>query len=53
MSFGDSIIDIPMFRECSINVLMANANDNIKVKADIIAESNDKHGVKNILDKLN
>lgn len=53
MSFGDSILDIPMFRECSINVLMANANDDIKAKADIIAESNDNHGVKNILDKLN
>lgn len=53
MCFGDSIMDVPMFKECSINILTANASEDIKKKADIITESNDNHGVKNILDKLN
>lgn len=44
--------DISMFEEAGISVVVANASDDIKNKADYVTLSNDEDGVAIFLEKL-
>lgn len=52
IAFGDSYNDIQMIRYAGVGVAMKNADDEVKVNADIIAPSNDDDGVAVTLLKL-
>lgn len=52
MSFGDSIMDLSMFKVCGLNVAVSNACDEVKSQVDIVTDTNDNLGVKKVLEKL-
>jgi Cof subfamily protein (haloacid dehalogenase superfamily) len=45
MAIGDNFVDLPMFRSAGLSVAMANAPDEVKRQATVIAPSNDDEGV--------
>lgn len=51
-AFGDNFNDIEMIEYAGVGVAMANAEEEVKQKADYIALSNDKDGVGKFLSKV-
>lgn len=49
--FGDHVNDYSMFEACGYKVAMQNGMDELKEKADFIAESNDEDGVAKFIEK--
>lgn len=52
VAFGDDYNDLDIIRECGIGVAMGNAEGDLKVIADIIAETNDNDGVARVLENI-
>ncbi|MCR5207850.1 MAG: Cof-type HAD-IIB family hydrolase [Eubacterium sp.] len=52
MAFGDGDNDMSFIKAAGISVAMKNANERIKEKADIIADTNNNNGVCKIIAKL-
>ncbi|HHX94524.1 MAG TPA: HAD family phosphatase [Clostridia bacterium] len=52
MAVGDSYNDVEMFDYAGVSVVMGNARDEIKEKADYVTRSNDDDGVAEVLEKL-
>ncbi len=52
MAIGNSENDLDMFRVCKYRVAVANADDSLKKESNIETLSNDREGVKVILDRL-
>ena len=50
--FGDYDNDVSMFKVAGISVAMKNGSEQAKKAADIIAESNDEHGVALIINQI-
>jgi hypothetical protein len=51
MAFGDSTNDISMIEHAGLGVAMGNAMDEVKAKADIIADNCENDGVAKIIEK--
>jgi Cof subfamily protein (haloacid dehalogenase superfamily) len=52
IAFGDNENDIEMLELAGTGVVMGNAPDHVKIKADIVTDSNDNNGVFNILERV-
>lgn len=52
MAFGDDENDLPMLRSVAHPVAMANAAQNVKESAEIIALSNEKDGIAQIIERI-
>ncbi len=52
IAFGDDYNDMDMIRECGLGVAMANAPQDVRDQADIVAPSNDEDGVAMVLERL-
>lgn len=53
MAIGDSMVDVKMFKECSVNIVVQNASEEVKKYADKVVPSNDENGVIKALELLN
>lgn len=51
LCFGDQMNDYEMFEECGITVAMENSSDDLKVRANYIAKSNDDDGVAEFIEE--
>ena len=52
MAIGDNVNDLKMIEEAGIGVVMENAWDDIKEKADYITKSNEEDGVLYAIEKF-
>jgi len=52
IAFGDNKNDIEMLQLAGTGVVMGNAPDHVKIKADILADTNDNDGVLKVLNKI-
>lgn len=52
IAIGDSENDLSMLKFAGLSVAMENASDRVKKQADYITDSNDNHGVANVIEKF-
>ncbi len=52
IAFGDNFNDLPMLEYAGCGVAMGNAPDEVKAKADLIADTNDNDGVAKAIERL-
>ena len=52
ISFGDELVDVPMFKESGIGVAMGNAADAVKKEADRVTLTNNENGVAHFIKEL-
>ena len=51
MSFGDSMNDYELVRDCTNGVAMGNSVEKVKKVAKYVTSSNDDHGIKKALEE--
>ncbi|MBI5531015.1 MAG: HAD family phosphatase [Candidatus Doudnabacteria bacterium] len=52
VGFGDGNNDLPIFESVGYKVAMSNATDDLKAKADLIAENENNEGVAQVMEKI-
>ncbi|MBQ9828103.1 MAG: HAD family phosphatase [Lachnospiraceae bacterium] len=52
ISFGDELVDVPMFKESGTGVAMGNASDRVKAEADAVTLTNEENGVAHYLKEM-